>query len=185
MKIDVKERKYHVNWNSTELDGRESAYLILNPLRIYSKSAQSSRPHSFPVFRTKGNGYQEYNPVPDGMYEYYLSDHRDSESSLTKKKHIFLGEKRPLQVQIDRSGPSGSVQLTLCAPLPLTAGECGLDFGLTNPVPLPGTRQEGDIYTIRCLLLNFRPELRVRLWYDSDLEKILQTEAVCLNDHID
>lgn len=184
MDIDVREQKYRVNWDSTELDGRESAYLILSPLRIYSKSAHSNRPHSFPVFRTKGNGYRGYDSVPDGMYEYYLADHYDLKKPLTEKQRIFLGEKRPLGVKIDRSRSNNSVQLTIYSPLPLKVGECGLDFGLTKPIPLPETQQEGDIYAIRCLLLNFRPELHIRLWYASDLKDILQTETVCLNDYI-
>lgn len=183
VEMRVTDQGYYVNWGPEDLGGREAVLLVLRAFRVYAQPAQGGAVRAFPAYRTKGLHLRGYDAIlPDGMYEYYLADREDLERPLTDEMgRIFFGQKQPISVELVPV-KGGIVRLSIFSPLPFAAGECGLDYGLSKPVPLPGTRAEGTSHVVRCLLAPVRPELPVRLWYSPELSEVVQTQEFCLND---
>ena len=175
--FDITKREHFAEWSQEELGGRAKARLVARPLRTYVRQDGSGeRPFTFVVYQTKGRQRHEHREVlPEGLYQCYLADSDDPALvPLAPEKRIFIGEKRRVSVERTSLRPGhAATQLTIRSPLTLKAGECGLDYGLPEPVFLPETRPEGAVHVIRCILPRFRPELSLRLWFTPELQELL------------
>ena len=177
MEFDVTDTGYCVYWSEWELQGRPAVLLVFHPLRLYRE--QQSRNISVQVHRSTRKAYRKLPPMPDGLYEYYLSDEAN-EPPITKKTPLLIGAKRSLSVKLS---PRDTFHhcLELTSPLPLKSAECGIDYGLCRPVPLPGTQPDGNGRHKICCLLRVRPELSTRLWYTDELRQMLLVDEQYLS----
>lgn len=176
----ITRREHFAEWSEGELEGRATARLIAEPIRTYAQQEDSEEePSVFVVYQTKDRQRHEHREaLPDGLYQCYLADVQDPDCTpLTVVKRIFIGEKRSVTTKrsVLRPGQE-AVRLTVRSPLALKAGECGLDYGLPEPVPLPETSPEGSSHVIRCILPRFRPELGIRLWFAPELREFLRQD---------
>lgn len=176
----ITRREYFAEWSEGELEGRAIARLVAEPLRTYAQLEDlEGGPSVFVVYQTKDRQRHEHREaLPEGLYQCYLADIQDpGYTPLTAVKRIFIGEKRPVTAErsILRLGQE-AVRLTVRSPLALKAGECGLDYGLPEPVPLPETKPEGSSHVIHCIMPRFRPELGIRLWIAPELRELLRQD---------
>lgn len=176
----ITRREYFAEWSAEELEGRSSARLVAKPLRTYAQQEDSERePSVFTVYQTRDRQRHAHREtLPEGLYQCYLADIQDpGYTPLTEVKRIFIGEKRPVTTErsVLRPGQE-AVRLIVRSPLALKAGECGLDYSLPEPVPLPETKLEESSHVIRCIIPRFRPELGIRLWLAPELRELLQQD---------
>lgn len=176
----ITRREHFAEWSEGELEGRAIARLIAEPIRTYAQQKGSEgEPSVFVVYQTKERQRHEHREaLPEGLYQCYLADIQDpGYTPLTAVKRIFIGEKRSVTTKRSVLWPGQeAVRLTVWSPLALKAGECGLDYGLSEPVPLPETKLEGSSHVIRCILPRFRPELGIRLWLAPELREFLRQD---------
>lgn len=176
----ITKREYFAEWSEGELEGRAIVRLVVEPLRIYAQQEDpEGDPIVFVVYQTKDRQRHKHREaLPEGLYQCYLADIQDpGYTPLTVVKRIFIGEKRPVTTERSVLWPGKeAVRLTVRSPLALNAGECGLDYDLPEPVPLPETEPEGSSHVIRCILPRFRPELGIRLWLAPELREFLRLD---------
>lgn len=172
MEFKVTEGSYCISWSEWELEGRTAVLLIFRPLRLYRE--RRAKNISIQVHRPITAAYRKLPTMPDGLYEYYLADTTDG-PPIEEKTPYVIGAKRPLPVKLSPGSDSSYHCLELTSPLPLKAGECGIDYGICRPVPLPGTQPDSGGHMIRCLI-RLRPELPAKLYYAEELHQMLHVD---------
>ena len=163
------DRRYFVTWTEEELEGRGKARLVLQPVRCFGGGCTG--PVELTVYPAR-----DFRPrrmdvrLPDGLYRCFLAD-ADSGAPLIPARDVFFGRRQRVELRSQRE-QGGFRRFTIISPMPLGAGDCGLDYGIFGTVPLPEAEQSGERYQLS-FLLRPRRTLPVKLSWAAHLQKIL------------
>lgn len=175
LRIDPKNQKYYAVWRSEELGNRESALLVIRPVRLFRPKTEAGV--KIKVFPTSDFTPQSVGTrLPEGLYEYCLAD-LETQSALVEYKRVCIGAKKQITVEQVHTGRK-FCSFRLCSPLALQAGDCLLSYpDIGIQVPLPKTTLNGDKHTADFLL---RQRLTVKLCMADGVREMFDLSAARL-----
>ena len=163
------DRRYLITWSGEELGGRSKARLVLQPVRCMGGG--QAKPVEVTVYPARDFRPRKLDAwLPDGLYRCFLAD-AASGAPLTPAREVFFGQRRRVELY-SRQDQGGFRRFTIASPVPLRAGDCGLDYGVFGVAPLPEAEQRGERYELS-FLLRSRRALSVKLSWAEHLKKIL------------
>ena len=186
MEISITARRYGAHWTTEELPGITRAVLVIEPVRIYHGGTAARHEYLVQLTETlQMRAYPGGGSLQTGQYRCYLvpggTPAFQSEGLVCQT--CFVGQRKPIRGRIaPRRSAEGGYVLEFSSPVPLSAGELGLDYGIDEPYPLPETTgpDANGYYVLRTLLFR-RPARPLRLWYNPSLAGVLDTANLSLN----